>query len=159
VPSGGNVEPGLDPGRARTRRNQMGAGPSPGREGHTDREHRLACPGLTREYGEPGRQLEIEIRDDAEAADVQLAEHARILAAGADITARRCPALWPPDPRRALRGDRTCPGRDSGSPRRHPGARGAPDGSTNGSGPPSPPRPLASRVRRPTRDPVRRPPP
>src|SRR4029453_13441636 len=50
-----------------------------GGELQPDRPHRLAGPGLAGEDVQAGMQLEVEVVDHAETADVQLAEHPAIL--------------------------------------------------------------------------------
>src|SRR5207342_3476967 len=84
----GRVEAGLDlRGAAPAYELRAGAGAGHQRQRH--RDHRLAGAGLAGEDGQAGRRLEVEIVDDPETADVQLAEHARILATATDISGSR----------------------------------------------------------------------
>ena len=53
-------------------------------QGHADRDHRLARAGLPGEHGEPGGRLDVELTDHAQAGDVQLTKHERILASPTD---------------------------------------------------------------------------
>ena len=97
-PSVRDLEPRLDPGCLGAGSDKMRATPRPSREREPDREHGLARPGLAGEDREPLAQLKIEVADDTETADMELTEHARILAGATDIAGRHR------DPRRGLAG-------------------------------------------------------
>src|SRR6185436_12174648 len=76
--------------RLHLRRRYAGANqrrtPAPAeRELQPDRHHRLAGPGLPGQDVQTWMQLEVEVVDHAETADVQLAEHLAILDRAADV--------------------------------------------------------------------------
>ena len=81
----GGIEARLDARGLRAGANERAVGPDAQRERQTDRHHRLAGPGLAREDVQTGMQVEIEVVDDPETADVQLPQHARSLSGAADI--------------------------------------------------------------------------
>ena len=70
------VEPRLHACRRRARPHQRGRRPAADREGEPDRHHGLAGAGLAGEDVEAGVELEVEVVDHPEAADVELPEHA-----------------------------------------------------------------------------------
>ena len=75
------------PGRVRPsrRRGRASVGPGPQRQREAHGHHGLAGAGLSGEDVQAGMQLEVEVVDDPETADVQLAEHPRTLSRGTDI--------------------------------------------------------------------------
>ena len=77
------VEDRLDARRARPRPDQRDGGPPAERERQPDRHHRLAGPGLAGQHVETRMELEVELLDDPEAADVELGS-----TAGARTTVR-----------------------------------------------------------------------
>ena len=79
----------MDPRSLRVGTHEVGACPGSACEREPHGEHGLARSGLTGEDREPLGQLEIEVPDDSETADVELAEHRRILAGTTDIADRR----------------------------------------------------------------------
>ena len=101
--------------------NERAVGSDAQRERQADRHHGLAGPGLSREDVQAGMQLEIEVVDDPETADVQLPQHARSLSRSCRHHRR---------PRRSDRpGARTCPAPVRGTAGHRdvaPGGRAAP---------------------------------
>ncbi len=79
------IEPRLHLRGRRARPNERRAAAPAERELQPDRHHRLAGPGLAGEDVQARMQLEVEVLDHAETADVELAEHAPILDRSADV--------------------------------------------------------------------------
>ena len=78
------IEPRLDLGRPLPRPHELCVAAPPEGQGNADRDHRLARAGLPGEHGEPGGRLDVELTDHAQAGDVQLTKHERILASPTD---------------------------------------------------------------------------
>ena len=95
----GRIEAGLHLRGSGACAHEMGAGPCTGHEREADGDHRLARPGLAGQDVQPAEQLQVEVADDAEVRDVELMEHAGILAgrhrqgAAARATPHRRPAV------------------------------------------------------------------
>ena len=76
----GSIEPGLDPGSLGSVAHQRGSGTRPEREREPGGHHGLAGTGLSGEDVQAGVQRQVEIVDDAQPRDMELVQHARILA-------------------------------------------------------------------------------
>ena len=81
----GGIEPRLDAGGLRAVTDERAVGSNAQCERQPHRHQGLAGAGLPREDVQAGVQVEIEVVDDPETADVQLPQHACTLPAGADI--------------------------------------------------------------------------
>jgi hypothetical protein len=78
----GGVEPRLYPGGARIVADERGRASLAEREQESHGHHRLAGARLPGQHVQARRELELEVGDDPEAADVELAQHAGDASAG-----------------------------------------------------------------------------
>ena len=97
------VEASLDAGRGSTVADERGGAPLAQGEQQPHGHHRLPGAGLAGEHVQARRELQVEVGDHPEAADVELAQHGR----DASALPRHLGPLHPA----GRPGDRTCPGR------------------------------------------------